>query len=183
MSPYAYIASETLERRLPGIKVQYTPIYLRGLEAFSKGMPFSPAKVQYMARDLARIAAHKGVPHKLPSVFPINGLYGCRGATWVLQHAPGKFQDYHRAVYRATWAENRNISDKQAVIAIAASVGLDEKIFAAGIEEEAIKEALKARTADAAGRGVFGVPSFFVGKDLFWGHDRMDYVLRAVKGA
>ena len=182
-SPYAFLASETLSRRLPGIPILYKPIYLRGLDTFSKGMPFVPAKLQYMGKDLSRIAKREGVPHKLPSNFPVNGVYACRGDLWVQKNAPKKLQDYHRALFRAAWAENKNISDKSAVAQLAGELGIDALAFAAGIDEEPLKEQLKAQTADAAKRGVFGVPTFFVGNEMFWGHDRMDYVLEAARAA
>jgi 2-hydroxychromene-2-carboxylate isomerase len=66
------------------------------------------------------------------------------------------------------------------VLDIAAAAGLDRPSLAEAIETPAIKERLKQETAAAEARGVFGVPAFFVGDDLYWGHDRMDYVARAL---
>jgi 2-hydroxychromene-2-carboxylate isomerase len=65
------------------------------------------------------------------------------------------------------------------VIALAAELGFDEADFRAGLGSPEIKDELKRVTQEAAEQGVFGVPSFLVGEELFWGHDRMDYVRRA----
>lgn len=179
-SPFAYLASETLAARLEGVEVRYHPVYLRGFELFGKGVPFSPAKTQYLARDFHRCADRWGVPHKLPSNFPVNGLYALRGALWTQKN--GGFDRFHPAAFRAAWAEDRPIGDKAVVVEIANEVGLDWQAFAEGIESPEIKDALKRSTAEAEERGVFGVPAFFVGDEMFWGHDRMDYVARAARG-
>jgi 2-hydroxychromene-2-carboxylate isomerase len=177
-SPWAYLASELIPRRLPGAEIVYKPIYIRGLEAFSKGLPYGGTKLAYLMRDLYRISTHEGVEVRIPQVFPINGLYAVRGALVALER--GGFAEYHRAMFQATWREDRNIGDKQIVIDIAAAAGQDRAAFAEAIESPAIKEKLKAETTRAAERGVFGVPTFFVGDELYWGQDRMDYVARAL---
>jgi 2-hydroxychromene-2-carboxylate isomerase len=111
-------------------------------------------------------------------VFPINGLSSLRGALAARQL--GGFAAYHGAMFRAAWRDDRDISSKDTVLAVAGEVGLDRAAFAQAIESQAIKDQLKADTARAASRGVFGVPTFFVGDELFWGQDRMDFVARAL---
>ena len=98
-SPFAYLASETLARKLPGIEIVYRPIYLRGLEMFSKGMPYTAAKAMYVVRDFLRVAEYEGVSTRLPSTFPINGLYAARGALVAMEQ--GRFAEYHAAMFRA----------------------------------------------------------------------------------
>lgn len=176
-SPWAYLANETLTRTLPGANIRFQPIYLRGLESFAQGMPYSFRKSHYILKDYHRCAEHEGVSTQFPSRFPINGLYALRGAVWALEN--GVFTAYHPAMFYAAWRDNRDISSKDTVIAIAGEVGIDPQVFAAAIEQPQIKDKLKTDTAAAQERGVFGVPTFFVGEDMFWGHDRMDYVARA----
>lgn len=180
-SPWAYLASEMLDKTLPGISVHYRPIYLRGLESFAQGMPYSFRKTQYILKDYLRCSQHENIATCFPSKFPINGLYALRGAVWALE--AGVFPAYHHAIFRAAWRDNRDISAKETVIAIAGEQGIDTQQFSAGIEKSAIKDKLKEDTANAQERGVFGVPSFFVDDELFWGHDRVDYVARAVRTA
>ncbi|MCC6993394.1 MAG: 2-hydroxychromene-2-carboxylate isomerase [Deltaproteobacteria bacterium] len=179
-SPWAYLADILRTRLLPGVTVQLQPIYLRGLSSFSTGIPYSPAKLQYIMQDLGRCAAHHAIPIRPPSHFPVNGLYALRGALWCQQHAVAAAPAFHAAAFAAAWRDDRNVSDRAVVLELAHEVGLDRDAFSAGLDDPAIKDALKTRTAAAAERGVFGVPSFFVGSQLFWGHDRLDYVARAL---
>jgi len=175
-SPFAYLASELLAQKLPGIEVVHKPIYLRGLEPFSKGVPYTMPKALYVVRDYHRCAEHEGVATKLPSVFPINGLYAVRGAHVAMEQ--GQFPAYHAAMFRAAFRDDRNISSKETVLEVAREAGVD---VAGRIDAPELKERLRAETSAAEARGVFGVPSFFVGDELFWGHDRLDFVLRAAR--
>lgn len=175
-SPFAYLASETLAHKLPGVEIVHKPVYLRGLEMFSKGLPYIANKAMYVVRDYLRCAEHAGVETRIPSVFPINGLYAVRGALVAMEQ--GRFPAYHVAMFRAAFREDRNISSKDVVLEIAREAGVD---VSERIDAPEIKEKLRADTSAAEARGVFGVPSFFVGEELFWGHDRLDFVLRAAR--
>jgi 2-hydroxychromene-2-carboxylate isomerase len=176
-SPFAYLATELLPRRLAGADLRFVPIYLRGLETFAKGLPYNANKLRYVSMDLQRCADHEGIPLRVPPVFPINGLASVRGA--LAAQELGGFPAYHTAMFHAAWRDGRNIGDKAVVLAIAAEAGLDRDRFAALVETPETKDRLKTATAAAEARGAFGVPTFFVGEQMFWGHDRMDFVARA----
>ncbi len=178
-SPWAYLASEIRERRLPGVPVTLRPIYLRGLESFSQGVPYSATKLAYIARDLSRCTEHEGVRFTPPPVFPINGLYALRAA--LLAEREGALEALHPALFRAAWADARDVSNPAVVAELAREVGLGS--VADGLGDPWVKAELKVRTEAAVGLGIFGVPSFVVGGEVFWGHDRMDYVLRAASQA
>ena len=175
-SPWAFLANALVPRVLAGVEVKYVPVYLRGFEAFRTGLPYSNAKLAYVMRDFARCAARERIEVTVPSVFPVNGLYALRGAL-VAQRA-GKFDAYHAAAFRAVWQEGRDLSSRQGVVDFANELGVAE--VADAIDEPAIKDALRAQTESAIARGAFGVPTFFVGDELFWGHDRMAFVAEAV---
>jgi len=179
-SPWAYLANELLEKELAGIPVDFQPVYLRGFESFSKGMPFTPAKLAYIGRDFARCTKYRGVAVCQPSVFPINGLHALRGALAARQL--GQFGEFHRAAFRAAWAEDRNISSAEVVLDLATELGFDRADFSTRVASAEVKGELRHLTENAIERGAFGVPSFLVGEELFWGHDRMDYVRRAAGG-
>jgi 2-hydroxychromene-2-carboxylate isomerase len=180
-SPWSYLASEILERSLPGVPVTYVPVYLRGFPNFQKGVPESiSGRLNYLVADLRRCTARWEVPVSFPANFPLNGLYAVRGALWVQAHAPERFAAWHAAAYRAAWRDNRNIGDRAVVVEIAGEVGLDRERFSAGIEDPTIKEKLKQETAHVIARGAFGLPTFFVGSEMFFGHDRLEYVRREV---
>ena len=177
-SPWAYIADELLPRKLPGITVTHHPIYLRGLETFAKGLPYTGAKLQYLARDLARVAAHEGVTLVPPVSFPVDGLHALRAA-YVAKDS-GAFDRYHRAAFRAAWAEQRDISQKDVIARLLAeAIGANEAAALEAMTAQAIKDRVRGATAEAEAHGVFGTPTFVVGDEMFWGHDRLEYVARA----
>lgn len=180
-SPWAYLANELLPRKLPILTAQaitYHPVYLRGLETFSKGLPYSTAKLTYLMRDLARCAEHEGVTVVPPHGFPLDGLHALRGAC--VARDSGAFDRYHRATFRAAWTQARDITDKNVVARLLAdALGSTEGAALEAMSAQAIKDRLRDATAAAEARGVFGTPTFFVGDEMFWGHDRFDYVSRA----
>ncbi len=175
-SPWAYIADCRVEKALEGlsVEVRYSPVYLRGFELFRSGMPFPDAKLAYIARDMQRCAAHYGIPLNVPNNFPINGLYLLRG-TLFLQGRP-ECAAFRRAAFRATWVDDRNVSDPAVATEIATELGLDRDEFSKGIASPDVKEKLKKDTEGVIDRGAFGVPTFFVGEEMFWGQDRLDFV-------
>ena len=179
-SPWAYLADRLLERELPGIEIEHRPIYIRGLDAFSSGVPFSPPKMTYLVRDLERCARHHGIELAVPSIFPVNGLQALRGA--LAARELGGFEAFHGPMFRAAWAEDRDASDRGVVLDVAVEAGLDRAAMEAHMVDPALKARLKEDTAAAQEAGVFGVPSFLVGEELFWGHDRLAYVRRAANG-
>jgi 2-hydroxychromene-2-carboxylate isomerase len=114
----------------------------------------------------------------VPASFPVNGLYALRGA--VAARRAGMFDVYHRAMFRAVWADGRETSNREAVAQIMRTLGLGDLV--AGLDDASIKDELRTTTEAAARRGVFGVPTFVVGSELYWGHDRMHQVARAARG-
>lgn len=175
-SPWSYLASEIADRVLPGVPLAYKPIYLRGFPQFRTGVPHDAPRLQYQARDLHRCTTHHGVELVFNGAFPVNGVHALRAALWAQAHAPERFADLHRALFRAAWHDNVDIGRKDAVLAIAAAAGVTPDL-----DDATIKDRLRAETDRAISRGAFGVPSFFLGDDLYFGHDRMDYLMRAWK--
>jgi len=179
-SPWAYIADVRVEEALAGlpVEIRYTPVYLRGFEMFRSAMPFTSAKLSYIVRDMQRCAAFYEIPLTIPRNFPINGLHLLR-ATLFLRDRPER-DAYREAAYRAAWVDDRNVSDPAVALEIGVESGLDREELSAGSASSAVKEALKANTEGAIERGAFGVPTFFVGEEMFWGQDRLDFVRREV---
>ena len=173
-SPYSFLANETLGAKLPGIEINYRPVYLRGFESFAKTIPFTAAKLAYTILDLRRCAADLGIELRVPNSFPINGLYALRGA--IAAQRAGRFAAYHPAMFQAAWQRGRDISSKDAVATLATELGFPD--VADKLDDASIKDELRANTEAAIKRGAFGLPTFFVGAEMFWGHDRMDQVVR-----
>lgn len=177
-SPFSYLASELVPKRFAGITIDWRPIYLRGLPLFAQGVPYVGEKLTYLTRDLQRVAEHEGIPLAPPVTFPVDGLQALRGAYVAKER--GAFDRYHHLAFRACWAESRDIASKDVVIDLLAEAtgGARDDLLAA-ISDAAVKTKLREETERALSRGLFGVPAFFVGDELFWGHDRMDYAARA----
>jgi 2-hydroxychromene-2-carboxylate isomerase len=140
--------------------------------------PFNiyPAKGRYMWRDLDRICTAHGIPMRRPSQFPRNGLLAARVACWFAD-APW-LPDFVRAVYRANFAEDRDISSPEVVARCLSVAGGDPAALIAEAQSAAAKERLRASTEEAIALGIFGAPSLTVGSELFWGHDRIEDALR-----
>jgi 2-hydroxychromene-2-carboxylate isomerase len=185
-SPYAYLASTQIEAVAArnGARARFRPFLLGALfkavgtaEVPLFEMP--PPKRAHAALDLARFAAHYGVPFSFPSRFPMNTVKALR---MILQVPDEQKPTLTHALFRALWVEDRDLADDAALIAIAGEAGFDGASLVAGTKVDAVKERLKQATADAVAAGLCGAPSFLVGDLLFWGQDRLLYVEKALRG-
>ncbi|MDB5450754.1 MAG: disulfide bond formation protein DsbA [Phenylobacterium sp.] len=181
-SPTSYLA----HKRLPAVlrrteaEVTYLPILLGGVfRATGNVSPATiPAKGRWMDADLARFAAREGIVFVRNPYFPINTLHLMRGATGLI--GDPRFMAYVEAVFDAMWREPRNLGDPAEVAAVLGPVGIEADEFRALVERDEVKARLKATTEAAVARGVFGVPTFFVGGEMFFGQDRLDFVEEAL---
>lgn len=139
-----------------------------------------PAKGRYMIQDLARYAQRYGVPFRFNPYFPINTLMLMRATTGVQLRQPERFVAFVDALYRALWVDGRNLNDPGTVAQVLAEHGFDPQQVMALTQDEEVKEVLKEKTEQALQRGVFGAPSMFVGNQLFFGQDRLDFVREAL---
>lgn len=183
-SPTAYLAY----RRLPGVmertgaQVEPIPILLGGVFKATGNLPPGAvaAKGRYMVADMARFAKRHGIRLAMNPDFPINTLTMMRGAA-ALQHDPRLIR-YMETLFAAMWERPRNLGDPAELAAALQAGAFDpDEVLALANSEEA-KARLKANTEGAVGRGVFGAPSFFVGEEMFFGQDRLDYVEEALAG-
>jgi 2-hydroxychromene-2-carboxylate isomerase len=163
-----------------GVAVRWRP-FLLGPIFGSQGWtdsPFNiyPVKGRYMWRDLERICEAEGLPFNLPPLrFPQNGLKAARLA--LAGEAAGWTADFTCAVYTANFGEQKDISDDAVLGAILEKLGVDASAAFAAANTPENKEMLKNQTGEAMARGLFGVPSFTVGEDLFWGNDRLEQAI------
>jgi len=135
-------------------------------------------KARYSVRDFARSAAFVGVPYRHPTVFPVGAVAASRAVLWLQRESPAQAAPFIHAVFRALFVSDRNISEVPVVMEVAQKLGIDTDRLAAGIQEEAIKTALRTEVEQAIARGVFGAPAMFVDGEMFWGHDRLPQVER-----
>jgi len=83
-------------------------------------------------------------------------------------------------MFHAMWGEPRNLGEPQELAAVLRRAGFDAGAFQSLVSDPAVKEKLKNNTEEAVARGVFGAPTFFVGEEMFWGQDRLDFVADAL---
>ena len=140
-----------------------------------------PSKGRYVLQDFARFAKRYGVPMAFNPYFPINTLALMRGAAGYLDS--DAFQPYLRAVFEAIWVRQQNLGKPEIVAEVLSAAGLDIAEFERLISDEAVKQRLKDNTEEAVKRGVFGAPTFFVGDEMHFGQDRLDFVAEALARA
>jgi len=184
-SPAAYLAWTQLPRiaEEAGARIAYQPFLLGGVfQATGNRSPMEvPAKGRYMQADLERFARRHGVPFRHNPHFPINTLMLMRGAIGLQMRQPQKMMPYVDAVMRAIWVDGRNMNDPATVGEVLQGAGFDAQQLLALTADPEVKERLKAVTQEAVARGVFGAPTFFVGDQMFWGQDRLDFVKEAIQ--
>ena len=184
VSPYSYLASTRVEAvaTRTGATIRWRPFVLGGVfKATSNHAPIEiPAKAKHMLLDLDRWSRRLGVPLQFPEAFPFNPILSLRTA--LAAEAVGKMAPATHAIYRARWADQRDIADPAVLAAVLTEAGLDGAALVAAAPN--YKEALLKQTQEAIDRGAFGAPLFFVGEQMFVGNDRLDFVeeaLRALK--
>src|SRR5262245_6601058 len=179
-SPNAYLAEHlipTIERRT-GVKFEYVPVLLGGIYKATGNM--SPAdslrgiknKPEYQRLETERfMRRHNITKFRLNPFFPVNTLMLMRGA--VAAQFEGMFEPYFRAAYHHMWEEPKKMDDIEIFRAAFKSSGIDIDHLMVRAQQEDVKKRLIDQTTDAINRGSFGSPTFFVGKEMFFGKDQL----------
>jgi 2-hydroxychromene-2-carboxylate isomerase len=177
-STYSYLSAMRIEAltEKAGVDVVWKPFVL-GPIFNAQGWntsPFNiyPAKGKYMVREMERLTKQRGLPFRMPSPFPQNGLYAARLA--LIGHDEGWGPAFTRAAYTAQFAEGANIFNRETLADILKSLRLNASSLLARIEEPHIKQRLRQQTEEAQELGIFGAPSFLAGNELYWGDDRLE---------
>ena len=168
-----------------GASAVFKPMLLGGVfQATGNQSPANiPAKAKYIFADFERFAQRYGVPFKMNPHFPINTLLLMRGAIALQMKGDASFMDYCKTVFNAVWVESLNMNDPATAADALRRAGFDAQALVALASEQTTKDALKAATQRAVERGIFGAPTFFVGDQMFWGQDRMDFLKEALQAA
>ncbi len=178
-SPTSYLAYKQLPKITArhGARIVWTPILLGAVfKATGNTSPVMvPAKARYMNIDLTRFAKRYDVVLNFNTHFPVNTLPLMRGAA--AYHGTDQFDLYVNAMFDAMWAHPRNLNDESEIAHVLRDIGIDPADFVARIERSDVKEKLRANTDSAVARGVFGAPTFFVNGEMFFGQDRLDFVV------
>lgn len=184
--PNSYLAHKVLPElcRETGATAIYVPILLGGLFKITNNQaPMmryaeTPAKRNYEMLEFDRFVKAHNIPFKMNPNFPINSLYLMRGAV-AAQHL-GCFMPYVEAIMAAMWEDGLNTGDLAVVKDVLDKAGLDSAALLAKADDADVKAELVSNTEKAAARGAFGVPTFFVGEEIFWGKERLCQVAAAL---
>ncbi|MBT5795309.1 MAG: 2-hydroxychromene-2-carboxylate isomerase [Deltaproteobacteria bacterium] len=168
-SPYTYVASKLIEEvaQRCNAELHWKPILLGGIfkAVGTMNAPgLTPAKKPYMLKDLKRLAEYYKFTLNMPADFPIRTVLAMRVLSSL---TPEKIPPAAHKLFNAYWVDNLDIADPEVVTAL---VGHDA-VEQAGMHD--IKKTLFQTTEEAVQRGAFGAPAFFVGDEMFFGHDRM----------
>jgi len=179
-SPYGYLASEKIEAlaQKHGRTVNWCPILLGAIFKVTGGAPLPnlPLKGDYARRDFLRSAKFHGIPMRYPSTFPISGVAPTRAVIWLKGKDPAKVPALVKALYRALFVDDINISEVDNVVKVAAAAGCDGDALRAALNDQAVKDKTKAEVDAALAKGVFGSPYIVVDGEAFWGIDRFDQI-------
>lgn len=186
-SVYSYLTAMRIERlaKAIGLEIAYRP-FLLGPIFRAQGLdtsPFvlNPAKGRYIARDIARIAADRGLEFHVPATFPARSLSAAR--IGMVAEEEGWIGAFTPAVFAAEFADRADIAAPETLSRIVAALGHDPARVLERTVSETVKPALRARTEAAAGKGIFGAPTFITEDgELFWGDDRLEAALAWATG-
>lgn len=178
VSPYSYLAL-TQARRFEsehGIRFDLHPVVYAKLldETGLLGPAEVDAKRRYTFADIVRGAHRLGVPLVGPPAHPFRSLEALR--TLTLWRDDERALDLAVALSSACWGEGRDLTDLSVIAEIVSKAGFDAASLPERIAAEPVKRALAELTSAAIAAGVFGVPTFLAGSEMFWGHDRMAYL-------
>ena len=184
-SPTAYLAWTQLPRIAMEARAEilWRPMLLGGVfKATGNQSPVMiKAKGAWMVEDMKRWARRYGVPFEMNPHFIINTLTLMRGAAGLQMREPDRFLKYVDVMYRAMWEKPVNLGDPGVVSATLKANGFDADAFAALVADPAVKQRLVDITDEAVRRGVFGAPTMFVGGEMFFGQDRLEFVKDALR--
>ena len=179
-SPYGYFASAQIDEiaALHSRAVTWHPILLGAVFKITNQQPLPtiPVKGAYAQLDFERTARLLGARFKIPGKFPISSVAPSRAFYAVTEHDPDLAKRLARALLKAYFAEDRDISTPEVTIEVAARLGLDRKELADAMQTASVKERLRREVDEAIGRGVFGSPYVIIDGEPFWGSDRLDQV-------
>ena len=182
ISPYSFLAHKRINilENKENIKFIYKPILLGGLHNLA-GIT-APALIKskrgFLVDDCEMIAKKYKINFVFNSNFPINSLKLMRGLLIVNDEIKKIYID---KFFEAYWSLNMDLSTEENISNILNKINFDPKIFFENINKQETKDLLSKLTREAFGKKIFGAPTFVLNNKLFWGQDRLDYVLDELK--
>jgi 2-hydroxychromene-2-carboxylate isomerase len=181
-SPNAYLAYRALPPLLTrtGASLALTPCLLGGIfKATGNQAPMLAfagvrGKLEYEALEMRRfIARHRLEQFRMNPHFPMNSLLMMRG---LIAAGPAAEQTYVEAVLAAMWEDGLPMAETETIADVLTRAGLDSKAILAGAQSDSVKQTLARNTQGAIDRGAFGIPTFFVDGEMFYGKERLPQI-------
>lgn len=179
-SPYAWLAFHRIGPALAKLPVAIDPIPVFPPPNFPNDPAAVPAKAAYIGTDVGRIAAAYGLPYERPAKLDCD---------WIRPHAAfvrakdeGAAEAFGKALYAARWERGLDVGENAVMADAARACGLDADAILAAADDEAMHKRVWEGMIQAAGEdGIFGVPYFVFRGERFWGNDRIEWLVRAIR--
>ncbi len=186
-SPNAYLSHQVIpgiEERT-GAKFNYVPCLLGGIfKATGNQAPMLAfagikGKLEYDRVEIERFIKRHNIAFTMNPHFPVNTLLIARAA--VAADMEGQLADYVETVFNHMWREPKKMDDPEVVVAALNESGFDGQGLVEKTQDPAVKAKLVENTEKAVERGAFGIPTFYVGDEMFYGKDRLDQVEEEIR--
>ena len=182
-SPYAYLGFKEIkkyEKKYP-FQIKYMPIFLGGLHNSAGITPaaFNKIKSKYMVQDTKLVANKKNIKFSFNSYFPIKTVNFMRGA--IIAKDDNYEKIYVEKIFDSIWRDGLNMNDNIIINKVLKNLDLNPSIFFGKVSDIKIKDKLKKLTNDALKKGIFGAPTYYVNKKIFFGQDRLSYAIDEIK--
>ena len=178
VSVYSYLANSQLASL--DAEIIYRPMLLGAVMQATGNIPPATikAKGDYLRKDMLRWSDLYGIELNWNPVFPQNTINALRLALAAQQR--GEFNKIHQPLFDAIWVQDKDVGQPGTLASIVEDAGLSVREYVAAIADQSIKNQLRTNTEEAVSRGVFGGPTIFVGDELFFGNDRLEFVKAAL---
>ena len=182
-SPYAYLGFKEIkkyEKKYP-FQIKYMPIFLGGLHNSAGITPaaFNKIKSKYMVQDTKLVANKKNIKFSFNSYFPIKTVNFMRGA--IIAKDDNYEKIYVEKIFDSIWRDGLNMNDNIIINKVLKNLDLNPDIFFGKVSDIKIKDKLKKLTNDALKKGIFGAPTYYVNRKIFFGQDRLIYAIDEIK--
>ena len=182
-SPYAYLGFKEIkkyEKKYP-FQIKYMPIFLGGLHNSAGITPaaFNKIKSKYMVQDTKLVANKKNIKFSFNSYFPIKTVNFMRGA--IIAKDDNYEKIYVEKIFDSIWRDGLNMNDNIIINKVLKNLDLNPSIFFEKVSDIKIKDKLKKLTNDALKKGIFGAPTYYVNRKIFFGQDRLIYAIDEIK--
>ena len=182
-SPYAYLGFKEIKNleKKHQLKIKYMPIFLGGLHKSAGVTPaaFISLNAKYMIRDTKLVSEKKNIRFTFNTYFPIKTVDFMRGV--IIAEEDNFEKVFVEKIFNAIWKDGLNMNDETVINKVLKNMELNPKTFFLRAKDNKIKEKLKKLTNDALKKGIFGAPTFFINKKMFWGQDRLTYAIDEIK--